>query len=132
MLGFVLYILYISSSMQLWYFDHCHTVCSCRGIIKIKAYLNDSRKYWICWKRVGCGQLGDLLYTLVPTLHQFLARLSDKICNTRRTCKTTALSKNSISSTSMCRRKCEIKRTQKDNCVSNCYPNCAPLETTAM
>jgi len=34
----------------------------------------DSRKHWICWKRVGCGQLGDLLYTLVPTLHQFLAR----------------------------------------------------------
>ncbi|CAK9220986.1 unnamed protein product [Sphagnum troendelagicum] len=103
MLGFVLYIIYISSSMQLWYFHHCHTVCSCRGIIKIKAYLNDSRKHWICWKRVGCGQLGDLLYTLVPTLHQFLAR-----------------------------RQCEIKRTQNDNCVSNCCPNCAPLETTAM
>ncbi|KAH8968375.1 hypothetical protein BDL97_03G124600 [Sphagnum fallax] len=94
MLGFVLYILCISSSMQLWYFHHCHTVCSCRGVIKIQAYLNDSRKHWICWKRVGCGQLGDLLYTLVPTLHQFLARLSDKICNTRRTCKTTSLSKN--------------------------------------
>ncbi|CAK9873758.1 unnamed protein product [Sphagnum jensenii] len=74
-----------------------------RGVIKIQAYLNDSRKHWICWKRVGCGQLGDLLYTLVPTLHQFLAR-----------------------------RQCEIKRTQKDNCVSNCCPNCAPLETTAM
>ncbi|CAK9222101.1 unnamed protein product [Sphagnum jensenii] len=106
MLGFVLYVLF---NAALVFSSLSHSLLLQRhnqnqGILEWIVYLyTDSRKHWICWKRVGCGQLGDLLYTLVPTLHQFLAK-----------------------------RQCEIKRTQKDNCVSNCCPNCAPRETTAM